>query len=301
MKFAAFPITATVLLWFCQGGVSGESIPMKTGPHRDVEIKPLTDGNFVARVPNPAERAADAEAYLLYLRGNYPNQITEVSVGLEVIRIRGRAAEPGVLQEILPHEASHLPSGTPAPGEVVAGDFETSLPRFVGEEKRDRALSRWRMDHQDGRIASLCRWPDHVEPGIAADLLNLTAPHPKGLAGVPSIANGGHEIFELGIRHATVNLVVSSLISSSKKPGFEPFLFEGCEWFLNAGYLGQTERTVQQLCAKEIIVSGILLVGNHAGSPMTHPEAEPRGIYSIPNLAEPEGTAHYRAAMHLLA
>lgn len=110
-----------------------------------------------------------------------------------------------------------------------------------------------------------------------------------------------HVLFELGIRHATINLVLSPMISASPKPGFTPFTVDGRGWFANEPFLKGLETTVRHLTAKEVLVSGILLVPNQAGKPMTHPEAEPRGIYAMPNLAEAEGAAHYRAAIHLLA
>lgn len=299
----------------------GVPAPPKGDPamrfHFALNYKPNTSlqiRKFEVRAPNPAElaaamerevvlarRNADSEAYLNYLRGKQPNQITEVSVGADTLLLKGRATEAGVLREIPPHGASHEPSGVAAQFGEVTGNFEIPVPRYSDEGKRDRALSRWRIEDSAGRITSLCRWPDRVEPGVAADLPKLTAPHQKGLGGIPAIGNGDHEIFELGIRHATVNFVISSLVASSKRPGFERFILDGREWFFNAGYLRQTETTVRQLCEKDIIVSCILLVGNTAGAPMTHPDAEPRGIYSIPNLAQPEGAAHYRAAIHLLS
>ena len=269
--------------------------------------------NFEVRAPNPAERAAaadreartarrqaDADAYLAYLRTGYPNEITDIIVGLETIVLRGRATVAGVLREVPAHIASHGISEADTPAEVAPGDFEITLPRFAGEGKKDRALSRWRLEEKSGRFLSLARWPDQVLSGVATGLPRLSAPHQKGLGCVPAIGKGDHEIFELGIRHATVNFIVSSLVSASPRPGFEPFILEGREWFFNAGYLRQTEATVEHLCAKEIIVSCILLVGNGVEHPMTHPEAERRGIYSIPNLAVAEGAAHYRAALHLL-
>jgi hypothetical protein len=269
---------------------------------------------FEIREPNPAEiaaksqreavqarREADAEAYLKYLRKEYPDTVSNVTVGLETIRVQGNVSGSAILRELPPQHASHRPLDQMPLASDLSGEFDLSFPRFSEGNGRDSALSRWRLDGKDGGIRSRCRWPDQTEEGIAADLPKLQAPHQKGLGGIPAIGDQGHEIFELGISHATVNFVITSLISAVKKPGFEPFLFEGKNWFYNARYLAQTRTTVEHLVEREIIVSCILLVANQAGRPMTHPDAEPRGIYSIPNLATPEGANHYRAALYLLA
>lgn len=266
------------------------------------------------REPNPAEIAAagqreaararretDAAALLHYLRKDYPDKISEVVVGAETIQVKGRASSSLVLRDIPPQQASHRRSTLPPVVSGLVGEFDLTLPRFSENIGQDRALSRWRLDGPEGEIRSHCRWADGVEAGIAVDLPKLRAPHQKGIAGLPAIGDQGHEIFELGVCHATVNFLVSSLVSLTKKPGFEPFRFEGENWFLNSRYLAQTRTTVEHLVERDIIVSCILLVGNHAGGAMTHPEAEPRGVYSIPNLATSEGANHYRAALFLLA
>jgi len=204
-----------------------------------------------------------------------------------------------ILRELLIHAPSHPGGSRTSAADELKGDFSINLPRFV--DGRDRAISRWRLDAPNGKPASRARWFDSTAPGVAADLPKLTAPHQKGLGGIPPIPQPDHVLFELGIRHATINLVVSPMISTSPKPGFEPFTVDGREWFANTPMLRHLETTVRHLNAKEVLVSGILLVPNQAGKPMTHPEAEPRGIYAMPNLAEEEGAAHYRAAIHLLA
>ncbi|MEZ5431311.1 MAG: hypothetical protein R3F31_09075 [Verrucomicrobiales bacterium] len=60
--------------------------------------------------------------------------------------------------------------------------------------------------------------------------------------------------------------------------------------FSSTKLLQSHDRTLRLLTSREIIVSVILLVGNGrdaAGKPhslLTHPEADARGVYSMPNL-----------------
>lgn len=269
--------------------------------------------NWRVREPSPAERAAraqreeirsrreaDAEALLSHLRAALPGEIREVVVSGAAVRVAGRAKTPLDLRELALHEASHAAAALPALATGLKGGFSLDLPRFA-EDGRDRALSRWRLDRGDGTPGSRARWFDATAPGVAADLPKLVAPHQKGLGGIPPLTDPDHEIFELGIRHATVNIVMPPLLSPTARAGFSPFEVDGREWHANEAALGRLEKTVRILNEREVVVSGILLVPNRPDHPMTHPEAEARGIYSIPNLAEPEGAAHYRAAFALLA
>lgn len=269
---------------------------------RNFQVREADADELAAKAARDEVRQArrlDAEAILAHLENPGPGRLDQVTVGPESVRISGRSPEPLNLRELMPHEASHLPGSRVPAKEGLRGDFELELPRFV--ENRDRALSRWRLDRSDGRPASAARWYDGTDPGVAAELSKLTAPHQKGLGGVPPIPEPGHVLFELGIRHATVNLVLSPMVSPEPKPGHTTFTVDGRQWYANDAFLRGLETTVRHLNAEDVLVSGILLVPNHAGRPMTHPEAEPRGIYAMPNFAEADGAACYRAAIHLLA
>lgn len=268
--------------------------------------------NFEVREANPGEREArarreevrreredDAAAVLSHLRAGREAGIDEIVVTAETVRLSGSAGAGADLRELLVHESSHHASTSPSLREDLKAGFTIEIPRFAGG--RDRALSRWRLDGDDGRAVSRARWFDATDEGVAAKLPKLTAPHQKGLGGIPPVPQPDHVLFELGIRHATINLVLSPMLSESPKPGFTPFAVDGREWYANDRFLQGLETTVRHLNAKEVLVSGILLVPNHPGNEMTHPEAEPRGIYAMPNLAEAEGAARYRAAIHLLA
>lgn len=169
---------------------------------------------------------------------------------------------------------------------------------------RDRALWRWRLcDACPGHWTSAARWPSHWDPGVARPLPRLSAPHQKGLGGIPPLSRPDHEIFDLGIRHATMNVVIQTLIRDTPAPGWTPWLFEGRTFFLNEKLLQSHDRTLRLLASREIIVSAILLVGNGrdaAGKPhslLTHPEAEARGVYSMPNLTGEDPARLYGAAL----
>ncbi|MEM9015711.1 MAG: DUF5722 domain-containing protein [Verrucomicrobiota bacterium] len=269
--------------------------------------------NLHLRAPNEEEEMAiaereerrrvrekDADAFLDYLRADHPGTIEQVVVGEQVIRIKGHASIPLDLKELRPAHASHRPIPDEPMRNGLAGPFEVELPRYLGKENRDRALYRWRLDRPDGSPASLGRWPSAFAETVIPNLPRITAPSQKGLGGIPSIGRKDHEIFELGIHHATVNFVLDAVLSPQSKPGFRKIHFEGKPYFVNDRFLQEREATVRHLRANGIVVTCILLVGNH-GSLLTHPEAERRGTFAMPNIAQAAGAAYYCAALDLLS
>ncbi len=270
---------------------------------RNIRLREPTEAELVAvrdREKIVAEKEADAQAILDYFRADYRGRIDEVVVGKETVRVKGFHEGPAILRELRAPHPSHitgLPDGIAKEG--LSGAFDLALPRFAAPNNRDRAFSRWRLETVEGEITSLARWGT-IGDGVAKNLPELKAPHQKGLGGIPLITSQDHEIFELGISHATVNFVVDALLSHQPRPGNEKIMFEGKPYYLNRNFLKQREMTVENLCEKNIIVTAILLVGNHGNSIMTHPEAEARGIFAMPNLKQGAGADLYRAALHVI-
>lgn len=249
------------------------------------------------------QREADAEAVLRYLREDRIGWIDRVEIGDESVTIDGRheAGDGKVrLRELRPTHVSHVDSLPEPPlRRGLEEAFRIGLPRFAGPSRRDRAHSRWRLESESGEGLSAARWGSFAD-GVAPDRARLAGRSQKGLGGIPMIATPDHEIFELGIHHATVNVVLDGLLSDRPSPGREKILFEGRPYYLNRSFLRARQTTVRHLREKDIVVTAILLVGNRDGSTLTHPEAEPRGIFAMPNLATERGADLYRAALHVL-
>ena len=295
--------------------------------HVSFRAKPGTQfqiRNLCLREPNASERQlaaereqiralreADAAAYLDYLRADYPATLDTVHVGLREITLIGSAPGAVSLHGFSAHVPSHHATATDQPVTQIVpaaeGAFRIVVPRFASPAAPDRALWRWRLADESGAFVTPCRWPTIEGPAVGRRTLKkLTADHPKGLGGMPTVASADHEIFDLGIRHATMNFVLTSVLQTAPRRGTKPWVFEGRTYHVNEAAMRGRDLTVKNLSDQGIIVTCILLVSNHRepdGTPsslLTHPEAEARGIYSIPNLTTPESTAHYRATMHYL-
>lgn len=295
--------------------------------HLALEGKPgtvLQVRGFRLRESNPEERRlqdqresllrsreADAAAILASLDTAWPATLETVHIDRGEITLTGRTPAKDARLHSLPPE---LPSHAAQPDAVTSHPLETDaegrfrlvLPRIDPATQRDRALHRWRLSSA-GSWISAARWPTTTGAALGGSLPRLSAPHPKGLGGIPHLAGDDHEIFDLGIHHATVNIVLNALIRDTPAPGFAPWPCDGITYHVNEAALRAKDATLSRLSRKNIIVSAILLIGNHRhpnGTPhslLTHPEAQARGIYAMPNLTSEPATRLYAAAIRLLA
>lgn len=278
---------------------------------RNMRVRPFTPEEQVGHDQRErilAERKADAESILEELRAEWPATIDTVHLGANEITLIGRTATPAALHGFGPEYASHrAPKDDPVLTEIPPGEFRRHVPRIDAASGRDRAVWRWRLIDSNGRWISAARWPTVEGPAVGRKLPPLEADHPKGLGGIPLIDRPDHEIFELGIRHATINIVLNALLRDSPAPGCKPWKFEGRTYYVHQDFLHGKDVTLRHLNERGVRVSAILLVGNHRHAdgrphtPMTHPEAEMRGTFAMPNLTSQDSTRLYTAAVHLLA
>jgi hypothetical protein len=255
-----------------------------------------------------AQRAADDAAIQAYITQTWPATIDSFHVGLNELTLTGTTQGKARLIGIPPETPSFASRPDHGDGPEVEGSFRITLPRLDPQHQRDRALWRYRLASVDRKSwLSAARWPSLTGPAVGGDLPRLTCPHPKGLGGIHHLSGPDHEIFQLGIGHATVNIVLNSLLRDSPAKGHIPWPSEGHTYYVNQGQLHGLDHNIKLLSSKGIIISAILLVGNHRhadGTPhsiLTHPEAETRGIFSIPNLTTEESTRLYAACLRLLA
>lgn len=273
---------------------------------------PSTSESPTKQTPDRGKAAAwtaDAKLMLATAASSFPATIDTVHVGAKQITLSGRCSEQAAVIAIPPEVASHQAVHTAVIARLTPdgqGRFRLDLPR-VAADGRDRGIFRFRLVGHDGSWVSAARWPTAWGPAIGRTLTKQTAPHRKGLGGIPALHSPDHEIFDLGIRHATLNVVLTGLIHDQARPGWQAFEHGGRTWFINEKLLNRYDETLRQLAANNVIVSAILLIGNHRDetgrpqSPLVHPDAESSGVYAMPNLTAETPARCYAAVLHLLA
>jgi hypothetical protein len=293
---------------------------------RDARFRELTDEErreVDSAVELRAVKSASAEIVHLYLTNDdWEGVIESVNVDDSSIRIRGRFEDQTTdvyLSELQIHEVSAFPGarnvvhtfpGQRTDGVAESRVFDVRLPRLV--EGRDRLTSRWQLvETSDLKSANAVR---HFTPishaKYATDLrsaasgLDLAAPeselrNAKGMGGVSPVF-GLDELIELGVRHLTLNLVVTDLIQDTEMPGAESFEVSGRRWWIRPGRLAHADQVVKFATEHGIQVAAIILVPQKSKDILVHPESTSSGIYAMPNLSEAEAAFKYEAVMGML-
>lgn len=263
-----------------------------------------------------------ADDYMIYLKKKFPAEISELEVGNEKIFLKANLRQPArykmedlAIAVLPPHDPSHISIGRrhvinvrPSTGKE---DCVATIPRMA-VNGADRANLRFVLVHHEGNGVwtrlSASVYPKSWRSGVQRKLDKLVGRDQKGLGGIPNNSDEpNHQIYDLGLSHATINIVVNGLIRDRPAKGFERRKFEGRTVYVHEIKLRQYDRRLQRLRENDIVASMILLVVNRGHKegqrvdPMVHPEAEAEGKFAMPNFATAEGAFWYRAIMHELA
>ncbi|MCO8122443.1 DUF5722 domain-containing protein [Stieleria sp. TO1_6] len=111
------------------------------------------------------------------------------------------------------------------------------------------------------------------------------------------------QLRDLGLEHASVNLVMTGLVSDREHRGWPQTTIGGRKWWINEPKLRSIDGDVRAAWDAGIVVAGILLIPNSTAhpSPLAHPQADPAGTYAMPNLDQDDAVALYQATLNVLA
>ncbi|MCS6776528.1 MAG: DUF5722 domain-containing protein [Chloroherpetonaceae bacterium] len=293
------------------------NLPGRTIRIRNLRLRAMTDQERRLAAQREARQRAEKhlEARLQqYLTRSYPCQITRVTVEAEQIQVEGRIAGKGrtlLLAEVPLYldvtnlNRTSLPLCVPLSPDA-RGRFVVRVAR--NRDGNDRLLSRWvvvQRTRTGWQLMSHARYPDTVH---AQWRLPVEKPRNRKGIGALWVNRPMRDLDELGLSAATVNILLNALVRTRPGPGRVPFLHAGRTWYADAGYLAQIDMTLQEAAKRQMIVSAIILVAQAHQSPdpeygriLAHPDADPTGIYVMPDLTSRQGVTAYAATLDFLA
>jgi hypothetical protein len=248
---------------------------------------------------------------LEYLAKTFPHEITEVTADADRITIEGRLGENrGDLR------LAEIPmwddiTALKSPETLLSIDAEKQR-RFVvkidrhASGDRDRLLSAWCVVQKTGDEhipVSALHYVDREK--ARADLPPAKPRSIKGLGGCPF---DSPDMQALGIASVTLNIVLNDIIYSEPAPGRSSYAYGGRTWYVADRYVANYDRYMRTAADHGWMVSAIILIQPVRNAPQgawvrdaAHPEADPSGMYVMPNFTSRAGVDAYAAVMNFLA
>lgn len=251
-----------------------------------------------------------------YVQATYPGTITQVVAGADTITVTGSAPSGGEVQlaewPVWQSVGSRMSFANTWPVSIGGGasssSFTQAVPRMA-EDGSDRVLSRFVLIKRQGQVDTLLshgRWADVIP--AATNLPAQTPRSRKGLGGYSADRKPSSDLDELNIGCVTVNVVLSGLFQAGPGDGAEPLTAGGRTWYLRRQAFDGYDATMRETAKRGIVVLGIILVpparswgAKNLGALIQHPDYDPAGIFTMPNLTTAEGAAAYTMMLDVLA
>ncbi|HBE63049.1 MAG TPA: hypothetical protein DDX19_09965 [Rhodopirellula baltica] len=261
-----------------------------------------------------------------YYQTQFPIEITRVEHTADAILVSGKAvgqlstANLSLIARGLT-DISALPAKVHSttllrPVRIDAdGNFMVRIPADKHSALRNTGL-RWQIVsissqlNSDGTRSttpySAVRHVDRYDPAEAKQL----APTPKLRAakGMTCLAELAPEhVEELGLAHGSVNLVLSNLVSPTPRPGYHPTKIRGKERYVNQAAVRNLDHRVEKGRNAGLVMAAILLIPNSQtkstedAPSLEHPDADPAGTYTMPNLTDEASAQLYADTLDFLA
>lgn len=306
-------------------GAVGDFVKMALGNRLPTEVR-LKNIQLRAYTDKERQQIAQQEQKLalearlakdipVYLYKQHACEIKRVAVGETSIQIEGnRRGLPGeiylcevpIFGELT--EQEFLSIRKIDPGQ----DFRVTEQRYaeVEGQQYDRLYSRWVLAQktQNGYfICSHARYPDQVQSAHEGPLELPTSR--KGLGGYSAYRSAPEsDLDDLGITSATVNIWVNQFLRSTPSEQHLAFEYNGKTYYADEEAVRKMDTTLISTAKRNIIVSAIILISPErkstdktVGRLLEHPDFDPAGIYSMPNMTQLESFNLYAAAMDFLA
>ncbi|NND98852.1 MAG: hypothetical protein HKN47_16160 [Pirellulaceae bacterium] len=189
---------------------------------------------------------------------------------------------------------------------IPPNDIQFKVPRRSatrsGQPAYDRLLSAWRLQSRDGTS------PRQYTTTIVADVDDIATErqrpaNQKGLSGL-SPRGPMTDFVELGITAATVNLVLTSFVSTTDRPNRKRIPTPGPPVYFNPDRFAHYDRIIDFARQHGIVISAIVLIPSpkqaRSGRALVHPDTD-GGTYAMPDLTTPRGVAVYTYVLNEIA
>lgn len=286
---------------------------------KNLKLRPQTAREVEIEAKKEAQKKREAvleKNLISYLNGNYQNKVTNVLVKDNKIQIQGVTGGDKnlFLAEVSPYEhATELKSFEfMAPIKSEKGKFNMFLERTIQRHgfTQDRVLSKWIIAEKMGERylpVSHARYADSIAPKYSYPFVKPSTK--KGLGGYSANRDAPvSDLDDLGITSATVNIWVTHFFRSGPSSENMSFEYMGKTYYVDKKQIESYDKTLLTTAKRDIEVSAILLVDKASkakdpeiGRILQHPDCDPAGIYSMPNLTTPEGVQYYAAVLDFLA
>ncbi len=304
-------------------GKAGDFLRLDLGSRPDVNIqirklmlRPMTDREkklAVSREAKIRQEAAMEFRLKTYLDSDYSAQITEIKVSNEHISIKGHLNKSGkfYLCEVPPYQDVTEEAAFETAISVRSKKFNQKIERFVHRNglNYDRLLSKWVIAEKTVhgyQLLSHARYPDEIKAKY--DLQKEVPNGRKGLGGFSVNRGYTEDLDDLGISSATVNIWFARFMFTKPAPGRIEYNYNGKPYYFGAKEVAQFDSTFRTTARKGIITAAILLVDKAESCPdpeigrlLQHPDMDPAGIYSMPNMTNPASVDCYAAALDFFA
>lgn len=304
-------------------GKAGDILRLDFGSRPDVNIqirnlvlRPMTDREKELAAGREAKVKREAEMELRlkdYLARDYASKINLVEVTDSKISIEGIAAADGpiYLCEVAPYQDVTEQTSFETAVLLKSKKFKQELDRLVERNgiQYDRLLSKWVLAEKTAtgyNLVSHARFPDKIKAKYSYP--KEVAKGRKGIGGFS--VNRGHleDLDELGATSATVNIWFSKFMFTKPAPDRVEHTYNGKSWYFRAKDVVMFDSTFRTTARKGIVTAAILLVDKAESCPdpeigrlLQHPDMDPAGIYSMPNMTNPASVECYAAALDFLA
>ena len=284
---------------------------------KDIVLRPPTEKERAHSSQIAEQRAEDLRLrtdLTTYLAKRYAQQVTAVYVSKTTVTIEGQTdtddgqfylAEIPIFENITElRRFDYVTRISPRDHR-----FRIELTRFrtLPDGRCDRLLSKWAVVHKSAsgyELESHARYADEVE--TQWNTPDVQPRCKKGLGGV-SADRPLEDLDQLGVCSITININLG-FVHSTAKPGDIPFSFNGHKYFADSGTIDGYDRVAEYAAQRHIVSSAIILIpqarnfsDQTIGTVMADPEADPAGVYAMPNVISSEGVQLYAAALNFLA